>query len=1018
MTDYNIRIIVDTSQADAATAKVNAGLESVDTQAAGSTKAMDTLIAEFNKAAAAASQFSAATTAGMSELRTVVNATTASVSQLNDAAFMAMASLNGIGGAAMRADASMAAANASMAATGRAAYTAGMAIIGAGDAHTRMGRAAQQAGIQSQTASGSMISGMSALGAANAANVMATERMVAGMSRFGGVVQSTGAQVSVFTGLIAGMNTQLVRTAEHLAAFAVVMTPVLGIASIAEFDQQLHTLQGISGATAKQMEMLKAKAIEVAQSGKFMTQQIAEGMVNLAKSGMNVEQIMKTVSTTMNFAQAHAIDPHEAANILTQGMHSARLTIDDFEHVSDVFTKVAKTSTSTVEQMMTAFKYAAPIMTGFGYDINTIGAAVAVLSANGIDASMAGTTLRNVFMRLAAPTKEFKDDLKDAGIELSNVKPGVNGFFEILDRLKKANLSEADLFKLFKQRGGTGIDVLLSRVDAMKEYKREIDNGAGATKRLTEAQDQGLVNSFLKVVASLTTFVAELGYATGFTRALITFLNALHFTFNALAQAIHFIGPAIQAMAIAFTLLRVDAIAVGFMALAGYIMTAARAMLVFLTTLGPIGWIVAAIGLITAAFQAWNGELYKIAGGAVTFGDLWQAVMNRIYGMASWLANGFTAAWNAISQGASAVANAIMAAFQTAIDYIIGALQKLANAASSIINFVGRNTGLGEMGKIDLGKVELPKLQMPTIANNLLGEAESIAADRIKKENDAMAEQKRLADSLAQGLDKPRSQIDKIGDSADKATKKHKGLKDAFDMLFGSAEKGAKHIAELKEMLAAGMITEGQFADGIQRAREELWKMDQTPMGGILKGLNEVAAGATRTGDEIAKVVKGAFGHMTDAIVEFAKTGKMDFKKLIDSILEDLLRLALNRMWGQLANGLLGTAGMGGASLFGFAGGGSFTVGGQGGTDSQIVAFKATPGERVKVETPDQRGASNGNGSPSVHVAAPQVGVKIVNSLDPHTALDALSSGAGEKVILNMVQRNPNAFRRILGVSS
>jgi phage-related protein len=42
------------------------------------------------------------------------------------------------------------------------------------------------------------------------------------------------------------------------------------------------------------------------------------------------------------------------------------------------------------------------------------------------------------------------------------------------------------------------------------------------------------------------------------------------------------------------------------------------------------------------------------------------------------------------------------------------------------------------------------------------------------------------------------------------------------------------------------------------------------------------------------------------------------------------------------------------ARLAGFANGGSFKVGGSGGTDSQVVAFRATPGETVDVRTPQQ----------------------------------------------------------------
>ena len=43
--------------------------------------------------------------------------------------------------------------------------------------------------------------------------------------------------------------------------------------------------------------------------------------------------------------------------------------------------------------------------------------------------------------------------------------------------------------------------------------------------------------------------------------------------------------------------------------------------------------------------------------------------------------------------------------------------------------------------------------------------------------------------------------------------------------------------------------------------------------------------------------------------------------------------------------------------------GGSFMVGGGGGTDSQRVSFMATPGERVSIETPNQSKASGSDGS-------------------------------------------------------
>jgi len=63
-----------------------------------------------------------------------------------------------------------------------------------------------------------------------------------------------------------------------------------------------------------------------------------------------------------------------------------------------------------------------------------------------------------------------------------------------------------------------------------------------------------------------------------------------------------------------------------------------------------------------------------------------------------------------------------------------------------------------------------------------------------------------------------------------------------------------------------------------------------------------------------------------------------------------------------LFSGLFGTAG-----LFGFATGGSFDVGGGGGVDSQLVQFKATPGEHVSVG--QDRGPSSGAAPMNVYIS-------------------------------------------------
>ena len=81
----------------------------------------------------------------------------------------------------------------------------------------------------------------------------------------------------------------------------------------------------------------------------------------------------------------------------------------------------------------------------------------------------------------------------------------------------------------------------------------------------------------------------------------------------------------------------------------------------------------------------------------------------------------------------------------------------------------------------------------------------------------------------------------------------------------------------------------------------------------------------------------------------------------------------------------------------GFQTGGNFMVGGAGGPDSQRVAFDATPGERVTIETPDQQSQSGA--------------VQIINVLDPRVIDQYLSSPAGVRRVLNVINDNGNLIR-------
>jgi tape measure domain-containing protein len=137
--------------------------------------------------------------------------------------------------------------------------------------------------------------------------------------------------------------------------------------------------------------------------------------------------------------------------------------------------------------------------------------------------------------------------------------------------------------------------------------------------------------------------------------------------------------------------------------------------------------------------------------------------------------------------------------------------------------------------------------------------------------------------------------------------------------------------------------------------------------------------------------ISSLFSNATEALGNFRST----WRDFLTSFLQDLARIA-----AQQALFSLFFQGLGLPKPRGFQHGGSFQVGGSGGSDSQTVAFRATPGEQVTVTPPGQ--------------VAPSGGITIVNILDPSEIREAMSSGEGEKVILNIISRNRGIVRQAI----
>lgn len=296
-------------------------------------------------------------------------------------------------------------------------------------------------------------------------------------------------------------------------------------------------------------------------------------------------------------------------------------------------------------------------------------------------------------------------------------------------------------------------------------------------------------------------------------------------------------------------------------------------------------------------------------------------------------------------QGLITIAVAVGAAFKIAAGNIMAVAQALMQAATG--DFSGAWETL-KTGVVDA--VTTMQGAAGIIKDIWTGPANEIAAAAPDLSN-------KMAAPIIQSVDKAKQAM-KAMDQLFAGFAKRRATMEAETQTIGLGA-GALEEAKVRQQALNLAKEKGIAITDALRARIET---EATAMGRVAENLE----GLKERYSEFQSQVQGVRSSLENAFVD-AITQAKSFKDVINGLLKDLARMAAQAAfraifggaasWGSAAGGIFNSgagAGLLGGLLPGFAGGGSFEVGGTGGIDSQVVAFRGTPGERVTISKRDQ----------------------------------------------------------------
>ena len=486
------------------------------------------------------------------------------------------------------------------------------------------------------------------------------------------------AELQSFSDRMAGVSRSL--GAQGTLLSAGITTPVMSIGSkalftAADFETAMNRVAALSGATGEEFDDLRSLAMELGASTQFSASQAADAMGFLAMAGFDANEIIGAMPSTLQLAAAAQLDMGRAADITSNIMTGYGLEVEDLAAMNDVLVASFTNANTDLSMLGEAMKYAGPVASGMGISFEESAAAISLMGNAGIQASMAGTSLRGILTSLASPTKAQAQIMDDLGLSVFDTEGKMRPLVEIMQQLENSGAGAASVMELFGQRAGPAMLALLDQGSgALQSFTDMLDESGGTAERVGSVQMMGL-NGALEELKSAwesvqISFMENGGLQTA-TDLLKKMTDALRDGYEWWQQ----LDPALQNAAIAFAAVWAAAGPV-VLVLAGV-----AAILAFLSS--PLGLVIAGVSALAAAWAADFGGMRT----AVT--EWWSASQPAFNEASAWLSGTATNAMTSFQSG-----------WQQMVDQLAPNTERLQDSFSGMMAQFGdmsdRFDGLGE----------------------------------------------------------------------------------------------------------------------------------------------------------------------------------------------------------------------------------------------------------------------------------------------------------------------------------
>ena len=338
-------------------------------------------------------------------------------------------------------------------------------------------------------------------------------------SSLGTLKDKVGGVTNKIKNSFSGVQGALATVGVGIGAGAAVSILKSSVEAYANLEDQVRRNKAIMGATVQQEKQLMQQTRDLGRSTKFTAQEVAEAQMYQAMAGMKTNEVLEMTPKLLKMSIAAGSDFAQTSDIVTDNLTAFGMSLKDSDRLMDVMVATSNNANTNVQMLGESYKYVAATSRNFESfeDVNIL---LGVLADNGIKSGQAGRNLAGIYRRLANPSKQVGNALKDLNIQLYDQQGHFRGLKALCDDLKvaTAGLTEEERNRYLTMiAGGEGMKILASIMGTTEENYNKvanpIKNSSGARDKVADDMSKTTANKIAQFKSAIDDLKISLGEA-------------------------------------------------------------------------------------------------------------------------------------------------------------------------------------------------------------------------------------------------------------------------------------------------------------------------------------------------------------------------------------------------------------------------------------------------------------------------------------------------------------------------